>query len=96
MSDGCDGDAERTQQTLEVGIVAIVEDDEAGVHVMRRVLGVDADGVRVPAGERAGLEHGDLVLAVEHVGGGEPGDPGSDDRDPHHLLLRATTRLRII
>ena len=80
------GDAQRGQQALEVRVVAVVEDDEAGVHVMRGVLGVDADGVRVAARERAGLEHGDLVLAVQQVRGGQPGDAGADDRDPHRLL----------
>ena len=49
-----------------------------------------------PPAPRPGLEHGDLVLAVQQVGGGQPGDAGADDRDPHRLLLRATTRFRII
>jgi hypothetical protein len=88
--------AQRSQQPLEVGIVPIVEDDEPCVHVMRGVLRVHADGVRVPARRRAGLEHGDLMPRVQQVSGGEPGNAGSDDRDPHRPLLRATTPVRII
>ena len=49
MSDGCDGDAEPVEQALEVRVVAVVEDDEAGVDVVGLVRGVDAHGVRVAA-----------------------------------------------
>ena len=31
----------------------------------------------------AGLEHGDLVLAMQQVRGHEARDPGTDDRDLH-------------
>ena len=92
MSDGCDAHAAARPAAARSWVVAVVEDDEAGVHVMRGVLGVHADGVRVPARPRTRLEHGDLVLAVQQVGGGQPGDAGADDRDLHRLLLRATTR----
>ena len=43
------GDAEPVQQPLEVRVVAVVEDDEAGVDPVRLVRRVDAHGVRVAA-----------------------------------------------
>ena len=61
---GLRGDAEAAQQPLEVRVVAVVEDDEAGVDVVGLVRRVDPDGVGVAAGVAGGLEHGDLVLAT--------------------------------
>ena len=42
-------DAESFEQALEAGVVAVVVDDEAGVHVINSVLVLDGDGARVPA-----------------------------------------------
>ena len=81
---GLGGDAEAIEQPLEVGVVAVVEHDEPRVDVQRGVLLVDADGVRVPAGIRRGLEDRHVVpFAMQKMGGDEPRDPGSDDSDPH-------------
>ena len=46
------------------------------------VGGHDVVGVRVPAETGLRLVEGDVALALQHVGGGEPGHPGADDRDP--------------
>ena len=69
----------------EVRVVAVVEDDEAGVD---RELARPASRPRScscgPPGERAGLEHGDLVArAIQLAGGDEAGDAAADDRRPH-------------
>ena len=81
---GLRGHAEPREEPLEGRVVAVVEDDEAGVHVVGLVGGVHADRVRVAARLAARLEHRDLVvLAVEQVGGNETRDPGADDGDPH-------------
>ena len=46
------------------------------------VGGLDVVGVRVAAEAGLGLVERDVVLALQHVRGGEPGDTGADDRDP--------------
>ena len=66
---------------LEVGIGAVVQDDEAGVHVMGLVGGVDPHRVGVAARVVVRLEHGDVVALVEQVGAHEPGHARADDRD---------------
>jgi hypothetical protein len=38
--------------------------------------------VGVAAETRFGLEEGHVVVAAEEVGGGEPGDAGTDHGDP--------------
>ena len=65
--------ADAVEEALEARVVAVVEDDEAGVDPVGRVGGVDPDGVDVAAGPRGGLEHADLVTLVQEVGGDEPG-----------------------
>ena len=84
MSDGCDAHAEAVEQPLEARVVAVVEDDEAGVDPVRLVRRVDPHRVRVPARVRRRLEHDDVVLGGEQVGGDEPGDSGADDGDLRH------------
>jgi hypothetical protein len=64
-------DLDPLEQALEAGVVAVVEDDEARVHVVDAGLGLDRDGVRVAARVRAGLEHRDLVGAMQEMGGDE-------------------------
>ena len=76
-------DAEAAQQAAEVGVVGLVEDDEAGVHLVAAALDVDRDGVDVAAGVVTGLEDGDVVVAVEQVGGDQARHPGTDDGDLH-------------
>ena len=39
----------------------------------------DVVGVRVPAEPAVGLEQGDVVGALQQVGGGQSGDAGPDD-----------------
>ena len=74
---------ELVEQPLEARVVAVVVDDEAGVHVVGLVGQVHPDRVGVSAETRVGLEQRDLVAAAEQVGADQPGDPGADDRDLH-------------
>jgi hypothetical protein len=87
---GLGGDAELAEQRFEVRVVAVVEDDEAGVDrlLARRVL--DRDRVGVAADPRRRLVDGDVVVAVQVVGRHQARDSGSDDRDPH----RSSTTIR--
>ena len=87
MSDGCAGDAELAEQPLEVRVVAVVEDDEAGVDVYAAASALDADRVRVAAGVGVRLEHGDVVRRLEHVGATSPEMPA-----PTMAMLGLTTR----
>ncbi len=85
---GLAGHVEALEQLDEVRVVAVVEDDEAGVDgvVLQGAVGtgqLDVDGVGVAADPGAGLEDGHVVVRVEQVGADEPRDPGSDDGDPH-------------
>ena len=59
------------QQAFEVRVVAVVEDDEPGVHVMSLVRHVDPDCVCMAPDVRGGLEHRDLVPLVQQVGDGQ-------------------------
>ena len=76
-------DPELLQQRFEVGVVAVVEDDEAGVDPVGPVLGLDRHRVGVAADPLARLVDDDLVLGGQLVGGHQARDTGSDDRDPH-------------
>jgi hypothetical protein len=69
------------QEALEARVVAVVEDDEAGIDVDAAAGRVDRDRVGVPAGHRAGLEDRDVVAAMQCVCGGEAGDTRADDGD---------------
>ena len=89
MCVGCRATPSRSSRRVKLRVVAVVHHDEAGVDVMGRVAGVDANRVRVPAGVGAGLVDDDLVLAVQQVRGDESGDARADDRDPHRALSPA-------
>jgi hypothetical protein len=80
------GHAEALEQPLEAPVVALVEDDEAGVDVMELALGLHLDRRGVAARALGGLEHGDLVPRVQEVRAGEAGDARPDDGDPHRWL----------
>ena len=58
-----------------------------------RAVDLDVDGVGVAADARVGLEHGHLVVAVQHVRRDEPGHAGADDRRSslHRLDLGVAT-----
>ena len=88
-------DRELVEQRLEARVVAVVEDDEAGVDVPGRIVGVDPDRVRVPADVVARLVDDDLVLGVQEMGGGQPRDARSDDGDPHETGVRTPRVPRI-
>ena len=90
---GLAGDTELVEQPFEVGVVAVVEDDEAGVDPVAAALALDLDRVRVAAGAGTGLIDDQLVLGVQQMGGDEPRDAGSDDRDLHCLLTTQGPRL---
>ena len=84
MSVGWEATPSSVQQPLEIRVVAVVEDDEARVHVPRAALGVDPDRVGVAARIVGGLEQRRLVSGVVELGGGdEAGDAAADDRDSH-------------
>ena len=76
-------DAEAIQQPLEARVVAVVEDDEAGVDPVRLVRRVHPHRVRMAARIGVRLEHRDLVIRCEQVRGNEAGDAGTDDGDLH-------------
>ncbi len=77
------GDAEIREEALEVRVVAVVEDDEAGVDVEAACPVLQGDRVGVPSCVVAGLEEVDVVPGAEQlVGRDEAGDPGSDNGDP--------------
>ena len=76
-------DAEPLEQPLEVRIVAVIEDDEPGVDLMRLVRGVDADRVRVPARVVIRLEHRDVMRPVQQMRHHQAGDPGTYHSNPH-------------
>ncbi len=59
--------AELAQQAFELGVVAIVEDDEARVDSVDAGLRLDTHRIGVPASPLAGLEYDQLVIAVQHV-----------------------------
>ena len=75
--------AEMVEQRHEVGIVALVEDDEADIDRLasRRRRRVDRAGVAAEA-TLALVDH-DLVFAAQQPGGAETGDAGADDGDFH-------------
>ena len=78
---GCN--SELGEHALEVGVVELVEDDEAGVDGPAARRGLDLDGVGVAARVGAGLEHVDVVAGPVQLGGGDQaGHAGADDRDP--------------
>ncbi len=79
---GLTRDAELAEHALEVRVVAVVEDDEAGVDVDGPARLVDGDRVRVAAGVVAGLEDRDPVTGrMELRGREQAGDPAADDGD---------------
>ena len=80
---GLGRDAKPIEQGAEPGIVAIVVDDESGVDRDRPAVDLDVDGVGMTADSCVGLEHGDLVVRVEHVGRDEARHAGADDGDLH-------------
>jgi hypothetical protein len=86
------GDVQAREQALEGWVVAIVEDDEAGVDVVGLVRGVDTDRVRVTPGAAVGFEHGHLVAGIQQVRRDESRDPRPHDRDPHRRRLRDGAR----
>ena len=84
MSAGWVATPSSVEQPLEIRIVAVVEDDEPGVHVPRAALGLDPDRVGVAAGVVGGLEQGDLMTGVVQTAGGDQArHAAADDRDPH-------------
>ena len=89
MSAGWVGNAELVEKAVEVWVVAVVEDHEAGVDVPPSGRGLDRDRVGVAAGMASGLEDVHVVPCLHQlVGGDEAGDAGTDDRYP--LVVQLT------
>ena len=72
----------------ELGIVLLIEDDEAGVDRNLRAVIVDGQRARVAADPVCLLIYRDVVLAVQDVGGAEARNPCADDRDLCHVPFR--------
>ena len=79
---GLGRDPELGQQALEVRVVAVVEDDEAGVDPALAAGVRDGDRVRVAAQACVRLVDRDLVAAREQACRGKAGDAAADDGDP--------------
>ena len=77
------GHPETLEQPGERRIVAVVEDDEAGVDVLDAVGQFYPHRVGVPPRTGRGLEDGDLVARMQQMGAHQSGDTGPDDRDLH-------------
>ena len=72
------------QKGPEEGVGPFVVDDESRVDGQPRVGALPDDGrVRVAADVVVLLEEGDLVPAVQQIGGHDAGDAGADDGDVH-------------
>ena len=80
--------AEFIEQPREQGIVAPVEHDEAGVHVVLAAGLRHAVRVGVSAQAGLSLEQHHLVLARQPPGRAESGNATAHDRDPHRRLTR--------
>jgi hypothetical protein len=70
------------EQRREVGIGALVVDDEAGIDRHRIPARAHEHGIAVPAGSRRALVDGDVVTLGEQPGRRHPRDSGPDDGDP--------------
>jgi hypothetical protein len=68
---------------------APVVHDEPRVDGQRAHPVVDVVGVGVPAEARVGLVDGDVVRPAQHVRGGQPGHPGTDDSYGSHTRSSA-------
>ena len=79
MSDACVRTSEVAEEPHQARVVLDVVDDEAGVEREPVVH----DRVRVAARAVVALEELDLVRVRKRIGRAEPGDPRSDDCDPH-------------
>src|SRR5207247_4877567 len=73
--------AELLEEGGEFGVRPRVEDHERRVDADGAAALVDLHGVGVAAGAVLALVHGDFDVVRQVVGGGESGDPGSDDSD---------------
>ena len=79
-----------TQMCKEAGqerVGRLVVDQEAGVDGHRGAIHRDRYGIGMAAQPQFGLEDRDGVAPIQQPGGGEPGDAGADDSDPHVRLL---------
>ena len=75
-------DAQFAEQPPQVRIRTVVVDDEPGVDREHVAGGIgDVVGVGMAAETIVGFVEGHVVPLREHVGGGQTGDSGADDRD---------------
>ena len=81
----CRRHAQRLKQLHQVGVGAVVEDQEAGVDAVRDALQRDVDRVRVAAETVVGLEQRDLGVSRQRVRRRQPGNARPDHGDPLHL-----------
>ena len=76
-------DRQLVEQRAEDWVVALVEDNEAGVDVVGHTIEVDRDGVGVSAGASVRFEDDDVVVRREDVRTREARDTGPDEGDTH-------------
>ena len=69
------------EQPHEVGVVDVVEDDEARVHRPGPVAQIDIDGIAVAAQPAVGLEQGNIRRLAQGVSSGQAGNTGTNDRN---------------
>ncbi len=77
------GDVQSLQELHEVGVIALVEDDEARIHRIGGAPVLDIDGVGVPSHVILGLIDDDVMVLMKQMGGYHAGDTCADDRDFH-------------
>ena len=64
-------DAQSIEHCDEVGIGAVIENNESGVHCERSIWRFDIDRVRVTADVTAGFKNGNLVRMPQLIGGNQ-------------------------
>ncbi|MNP12490.1 hypothetical protein D3C76_1047220 [compost metagenome] len=67
------------QQTDEVGIGPVVEDDETRIDGKALTLYLNVNRMAMATNPVTRLEYGDIMLTVEQVGAGQPGDTATND-----------------
>jgi hypothetical protein len=75
-------DAELVQERNEMGIGPVVEYNKAGIEIEFPLRGGNRAGIRMTANVIIGLEHGDVVAAMQMVCNDIARDTGSNNGNP--------------